>query len=316
LEQQHQIVGAGETDSDLVVEVRESRKRTVLPGRIAGRSLKFAVQQKDMGLDFERPGIDVIYDGLWGSCGKGKICSWLSSEAGTRFGIPYRLSVTIASPNSGHTAFTSTGKKLVLRQIPVAGGTPGIRCLLGAGSLIEVNALLDEAKQLGLGPDQLGIDVAAGIVEKRHCAAEKAKGLVERIGSTGHGAGAARAERLLRDLEFKLASQIPELQPYLTNVAAEIDAAIRQGKAVLLEGGQGTMLSHLATGPDNSPVYPYCTSRVATVSGFLADALLSPRHVRNPIGVIRTYPHSRGRQFRTVLCARALLARSCEAGWF
>lgn len=246
------------------------------------------------GLDFSRGGVDVVYDSLWGSCGKGKICGWLAGEIGQngKGEIPYALSVTVASPNSGHTVWDKEGSsKIALQQVPVSAKVDTrIRCLLAAGSLIDVPLLMKEIRDLGLTPTQLGIDAAAGIVEDRHVHGEMTADLVKRIGSTGHGVGAARAERLMRHPEFKLAYQIEELKPFLTNVAQEINIAVKAGRAVLLEGGQGTLLSHNISGPDGKPFYPYCTSRVGTVSGFMSDTLIAPKHIRNVIGVVRTYP--------------------------
>lgn len=245
-----------------------------------------------LDLDFMRGGVDIVVDGLWGSCGKGKVCGWMASEIGYRqYEKPYALSVTVASPNSGHTVWMKDGsKKYALQQIPVAAVTTDMRVLLSAGSLIDVPLLMKEIAELGITPERLGIDAAAGIVEIRHIEGEHTADLVKRIGSTGHGVGAARAERLLRHPNFKLAHEIPELKAYITNVAVEIDAAVKAGKGVLLEGGQGTLLSHNISGPDGKPFYPYCTSRVGTVAGFMADTLIAPAHVRNVISVIRSYP--------------------------
>ncbi len=245
-------------------------------------------------LDFSRGGVDIVYDALFGSCGKGKVCGWMVGEIG-QYGKGekgYKLAVTVASPNSGHTVWDKEGQsKIALQQVPVAAKVdPRVRCLLAAGSLIDVPLLMQEIKELGLDPTRLGIDAAAGIVEDRHVHGEVTADLVKRIGSTGHGVGAARAERLMRHPEFKLAYQIEELKPYITNVAKEIDDAVKLGEGVILEGGQGTLLSHNISGPDGKPFYPYCTSRVGTVAGFMADTLLAPQHIRNIIGVVRTYP--------------------------
>lgn len=232
-----------------------------------------------------RGGVDFVVDGLWGSCGKGKVAGYLAVTES------YALSVVVASPNCGHTVYApGSTTKVVLQQVPVAAAVSRVRCILSAGSLIDVKLFLEEVSLLGLTPKDIGIDSAAGIVEDRHVQFEGAADLHRRLGSTAHGVGAARAERLVRDPRFRLAYDVKELTPYLTDCSSEIDAAVKLGGAVLVEGGQGTLLSHNVSGPDGGPFYPYVTSCVRTVSGLMADSLVAPRDVRNVISVFRSYP--------------------------
>jgi adenylosuccinate synthase len=238
-------------------------------------------------LNFEHGGVDVIVDGLWGSCGKGKVAGYLAAEE------KYQLSVVVASPNCGHTVFApGSSEKVVLQQLPVAAAVAHrtTRCLLSAGSLIDVDLFLQEMQLLGLSWKHVGIDAAAGVVERRHVYTEDVANLHKRLGSTAHGVGAARAERLIRNPEFKLAKDIPELSAFTTDTAQEINDCVSVGGAVLLEGGQGALLSHNVSGPDGVPFYPYVTSCVRTSTGLMADALIAPRMVRNIISVLRSYP--------------------------
>ncbi len=235
--------------------------------------------------DRNRGGVDLVVDGLWGSCGKGKVAGYLAAEEN------YSLSVVVASPNCGHTVYAPGSKeKVVLQQIPVAAAVSRTRCVLSAGSLIDVDLFLAEVALLGLTPKNVGIDTAAGVVEQRHVKVEADHDLHKRLGSTAHGVGAARAERLIRNPEFKLAKDIKELAPFITDCSEEIHLAVKAGKSVLLEGGQGTLLSHNVSGPDGMPFYPYITSCVRTAAGLMADALVAPRDVRNIISVFRSYP--------------------------
>jgi len=239
------------------------------------------------GLEFATGGVDVVVDGLWGSCGKGKVAGYLAVTEN------YELSVVVASPNCGHTVYApGTKDKVVLQQLPVAAAVvpQRTRSLLSAASLIDVDLFLEEVKLLGLSPKHVGIDPAAGIVDPHHVKTEGDADLHKRIGSTAHGVGAARAERMLRDPKFRIARDVKELEPFLCDTSAEMDATISRGRAVLLEGGQGTLLSHNVSGPDGKPFYPFVTSCVRTASGLMADALIAPHDVRNVISVFRSYP--------------------------
>jgi len=55
------------------------------------------------------------------------------------------------------------------------------------------------------------------------------------------GSGPALEERVKRTA--KLAKDIPELKPYLTDQVQEVNDGLDIGKKVLLEGTQGFMLS-------------------------------------------------------------------------
>jgi adenylosuccinate synthase len=235
--------------------------------------------------DRNRGGVDLVVDGLWGSCGKGKVAGFLAAEE------KYDLSIVVASPNCGHTVYApGSQEKVVLQQVPVAAAVSRTRCILSAGSLIDPELFLAEVALLGLSPKNVGIDAAAGVVEERHIKTEADKDLHKRLGSTAHGVGAARAERLIRDPQFKLAKDIESLKPFITDCSNEVNEVVSRGGAVLLEGGQGTLLSHNVSGPDGQPFYPYITSCVRTASGLMADSLVAPRDVRNVISVFRSYP--------------------------
>lgn len=238
-----------------------------------------------MSIILNRPGVDLVFDGLWGSCGKGKVAGYMAAEE------DYALSVVVASPNCGHTVYApGSSEKVILQQVPVAAVVSRTRCVLSAGSLVDVDLFLQEVRLLGLTPKNIGIDNAAGIVEERHVKVESDADLHKRLGSTAHGVGAARAERLIRDPQFKLARNVEALKPYLTDCSKEIHDTVESGGSVLVEGGQGTLLSHNVSGPDGVPFYPYVTSCVRTVAGLMADALIAPRDVRNIVSVLRSYP--------------------------
>jgi adenylosuccinate synthase len=101
------------------------------------------------------------------------------------------------------------------------------------------------------------------------------------VGTTGRGVGPAIEERVRRTA--KLAKDIPELKPYLVDVATEINEGMKRGKNVLLEGTQGLMLS-LFHG-----TYPYVTGRDTSASAICSEAGVGPTKVDNVIIVFKSF---------------------------
>ena len=73
------------------------------------------------------------------------------------------------------------------------------------------------------------------------------------------------------------------LRPLVCDVSAELDAALRAGKRVLLEGAQGTLLDL------DHGTYPYVTSSAASAAGAPLGVGLSPRAVDRVVGVAKAY---------------------------
>ena len=116
---------------------------------------------------------------------------------------------------------------------------------------------------------------------------DEEKKLVQDIGSTGQGVGAATARRIMEragNPPAKLARDIPDLRPFIRETREVFEEAFRERKRVLLEGTQGTALS-IYHGH-----YPHVTSRDTTVAGCLAEAGISPSRVRKVVMVCRSYP--------------------------
>ena len=217
-----------------------------------------------------RGNVTVVVGGQFGSEAKGKVISFLADE--------FDIAVRTGSPNAGHTVLNS-GKTYRLRQIPSTFINPNCILCIGAGALISLDVLNDEVKITGT-VGRLLIDPQAGIIEDKHVAQERR--LVQQIGGTGKGCGAALVHRIWRD-DFKLAKNV--LKGYkITNVADFLNEGINNGKNIIVEGTQGFGLSIY------HGIYPYVTSRDTTAAKFLAEAGLSPTLVKEIILVIRTYP--------------------------
>lgn len=216
----------------------------------------------------------VVICGFFGDTGKGKVISYLSLK--DRTAVAVRAGV---GPNAGHTVVYE-GKKYKLQMLPSAFVYNKCRLLIGPGVLISPEVLLQEI-QLTKSEDRVGVDPQCAIIESRHIEADKRGHLAEKIKTTGSGTGPCNAERALRVV--KLARDMPELEKFLTDVPLEVNAAISEGKNVLIEGTQGTYLS-LYHG-----TYPYCTSKDVTASAACSDVGVGPTKVSDVIIVFKSY---------------------------
>jgi adenylosuccinate synthase len=74
-----------------------------------------------------------------------------------------------------------------------------------------------------------------------------------------------------------------KLAPYVDDVGVAIDRAMRDGKSVLLEGAQATLLDV------DHGTYPYVTSSTTIAGGACAGAGLGPTRIDSVIGVSKAY---------------------------
>lgn len=223
--------------------------------------------------------VDVIIGGQYGSEGKGNIASYISRE--------YSYLVRVGGPNAGHTVYDDDGRKVKFRQIPSGSLIDTCKLVLGPGAIIDIQVLQKEIAEANIEVGRLFIDPQALIITPEDSRQEA--GDLTNISTTGSGTGAALARRITdRGGEgtktVKLARDFQELSPYIRKSTEIFEEAFFKNEKVLLEGTQGTGLS-LYHGH-----YPHVTSRDTTAAGCLAEAGISPRHVRRVIMVCRTYP--------------------------
>lgn len=215
----------------------------------------------------------VVGGAFWGDEGKGKIISYLALKDHVD------VCVRTGSVNAAHTVFYK-GKRFALHMVPSAFVHEKCRLLIGAGANIHVRQLLDEIKATGV-EDRIGVDSQCSIIEEKHMLKDKSDAHLRGIGTTGWGVGPAIEERVRRTA--KLARDIPELQPYLTDAVKEVNEAIDSGKNVLLEGSQGLMLS-LYHG-----TFPYVTGRDTSASAICSEAGVGPSKVDHVLVVYKAF---------------------------
>jgi adenylosuccinate synthase len=215
----------------------------------------------------------VIAGAFWGDEGKGKIISYLA--------LKDKLDVCVrtGSVNAAHTVWFE-GKRYALHMVPAAFVYEKCRLLIGAGSNVHVAQFLKEVEETNV-KNRIGVDAQASIIEEKHSMQDKTSAHLKGIGTTGWGVGPAIEERVRRTA--KLARDIPELKPYLTDVAEETNKAIDADKKVLLEGTQGLMLS-LFHG-----TYPYVTGRDTSAAAICSEVGVGPTRVDEVLIVFKSF---------------------------
>jgi adenylosuccinate synthase len=215
----------------------------------------------------------VIVGAFWGDEGKGKIISYLALKDKLDF------CVRTGSVNAAHTVWDGQ-KRYALHMVPAAFLHPKCRLLIGAGANVQVAKLLEEV-ELTKVKGRMGVDEQASIIEEKHAVQDKTSAHLKGLGTTGWGVGPALEERVRRTA--KIAKDIPELKPFLADVATEINAGLDQGKKVLLEGTQGFMLS-LFYG-----TYPFVTGRDTGAAAICSEAGVGPTRVDDVIIVYKSF---------------------------
>ena len=221
----------------------------------------------------------VIIDGQAGDCGKGKAFSEFAMEHNPE------LAITNHMPNADHTSVIN-GKKRIFRVIPVSSVNKNTELFLGANVFVNMDLL---EKEYHDNLDLLdGREIIAhpniALIEQRHIDYERE--VLKQSGSTFNGGGACLTEKVMRspDLRFfkgykgiKVVSHeeyFRRLKEHLIN-----------SKRILLEGSQGCDLDI-----NNSGHYPYTTSKQISVAQMLADAGISPKHLKDTTMIIRPFP--------------------------
>lgn len=226
-------------------------------------------------------GIHVVVGGQYGSEAKGHVTQRVCQREVDQG--RYILNVRVAGPNAGHSVVDPDGRKWAMRQVPVGFALHGVSAraqttlAIAAGSEVDPLVLLKEVDQLTeaglLKTHQLWVDPEVTLIEDEH--KEREMGLVARIGSTGKGIGAARADRTLRR-----ARRLVDDQPLMGELYARgvivapveeiiIDHA-SESCATIVEGTQGYGLGM------HAGMYPKVTSSDCRAIDFLAMAGISP----------------------------------------
>lgn len=226
--------------------------------------------------------ITIVMDGQAGSCGKGKICGYLSKKDG------FAISTNNWSSNAGHTYVENNGEKIVVSHLPMAMLDPQCKLVLNAGCIITPEILFEEIRKYRriIGNRKIYIHPRAMIILEKHREEEKR---IIKSGSTFKGCGSALAEKIMRKPGIILAKD------YFENCSTDLKEIIEIvdtskminecKKNILIEGAQGQDLD-INYGLN----YPNVTSRMCSASQLIADAGVSPFKVKDIYMIIRPYP--------------------------
>lgn len=213
--------------------------------------------------------LSVVVGGQFGSEGKGAITAHLAKKLG-----PTDMTIRVAGPNAGHTAWDRQGREWKLRQVPAAAAVSPCRLGIAAGSEIDLPVLADEMRQMDAAghsvSSRLWVHPSATIIEDKHKHAEQREGLTERIGSTGKGIGAARAARLMREAEQVRDLAALPLPVELIPAGWPLALWPNRTSHVVIEGTQGYGLGL------HTRFYPQVTSSDCRAIDFLSMAGISP----------------------------------------
>ena len=234
-------------------------------------------------VDVSKSGATIVVGGFYGDEGKGKVIGYLALKDN-----PSIVVRAGGGPQAGHTV-TSDVK---VTQVPSGLLNLESRLLIARGTAINPRIVLEEGEKYNEKYNvmsRLGIDKGCTIITDEHIRIEK-EDLCKRIGSVGSGTGPARVDRLLRRGE--IAKTCKDLEPYLTDVAYEVNNAIAEGHSILIEGVQGFGLSLL-----DHEYYPFVTSQDTTASQFAADTGIGPKAVQDVVVVYKAYVSRVGEGF-------------------
>ena len=257
------------------------------------------------------PGVAIV-GAQWGDEGKGKVVDALAHDAD----VVVRYS---GGANAGHTVVAG-GSIFKLHHLPCGVLHDQPVSVLGGGMVIDPWSFRMEFEAFAerRDPGQVVVSEEAHLVLPHHKKNDEGGGFV---GTTGRGIGPCYSdkarriglrfgdlhdetvlrERLARLLEAKPNStarvgwtdvdtafdalrEVREfILPFVSDAGHLVREALRQGKRVMFEGGQGTMLD-LAYG-----TYPFVTSSHPTTGGILVGAGVSHKALTNVYGVVKAF---------------------------
>ena len=267
------------------------------------------------------PGLAVV-GAQWGDEGKGKIVDYLAAQAD----VVVRYA---GGNNAGHTVVVG-GQTVKLHLIPSGILYPDVTCVIGNGTVIDPEVLVQELDALrarGFRTGKLFISDRAHLLMPYHRdqdrLEEEARGAF-RLGTTGRGVGPAYADKIAREgircsdlldeawLRQRLEAVVPRkslllqklyghpgvtveemmdycrrfaphIVPLLVDSGALVQDALDQGRRVLYEGAQGTLLDI------DHGTYPYVTASSPSAAGVYSGVGVGPGAVTNVLGVAKAY---------------------------
>lgn len=240
----------------------------------------------------------VIIGAQWGDEGKGKIVDYLAEKA--QYVVRYS-----GGPNAGHTIVVD-GKQYALHQVPSGILYSNEKVYLGAGMVIDPEALFNELQMLkdnGINWEgRVFISDRAHLILPKYRTMDKERDAARPrpIGTTGRGIGIAYGEKANRDglrladldWEEKMSEYTGEDKAYLDKykdrlLEMRVDLTAEMWRLrdsdILFEGAQGAMLDI------DSGTYPYVSSGPSCAAGAAVGSGIGPHDLDKILGVFKAY---------------------------
>jgi adenylosuccinate synthase len=265
-------------------------------------------------------GAVVVVGAQWGDEGKGKIVDIYSRHAD----VIVRYA---GGANAGHTLVVD-GDKVIFRLIPSGALNPKTLCVLGQGTVIDPQVLVQEFEELkkrGLfSPDRFVISERAHVVLPQHMLIDGLReARTDSIGTTKKGIGPAYEDKAARrgirmgdllhasKLETKLQQNLDAWAPVITALGGTAPAIgdvlrtyLELGRALgpligdgarpvqqAIESGKRVLLEGAqgAMLDVDSGTYPFVTSSATTAGGACTGSGLGPTNISAVLGITKAY---------------------------
>lgn len=260
---------------------------------------------------------DLIVGIQWGDEGKGKVVDSLAGQYD--YVVRYQ-----GGHNAGHTIVVGS-RKVALHLLPSGILYPHCKNIIGNGVVIDPWALAEEMESFENLQGRLFVSDKAHLILPYHILLDQAKEKNKQraIGTTGKGIGPCYGDKILRngirvmdlknpelmrtkitnilqDLGYveklygielpsadsimqKIESVRPQIIPFIADSTQILWEAQEKGEKILCEGAQGSMLDV------DHGTYPFVTSSTTIAAGVCSGSGLSPKSLKNIIGVAKAY---------------------------
>jgi adenylosuccinate synthase len=232
----------------------------------------FTPQKGDGGTERPRGFVDVVVGMQFGDEGKGATAALLQKLGG------YAFSVRAGGSQAEHR-FRYGPAKYRYRVLPCASFLRNSISLLASGHIIRPDILQDEIIENNIDPASILIDDNAAWIGRGHREKSRAQ---KSHGRGGYSMGISQAlqEKTSRKDDAAIARGNTET----TCVSAAIQRFLLAGKAGLVEGSQGALLSL------NHGQHPFTTSYDVITDALLGQCGIPHEAVRDIYGVLKCYP--------------------------
>lgn len=260
----------------------------------------------------------VVVGSQWGDEGKGRVVDYLAAKA--HWVIRFQ-----GGNNAGHTVVNDLGT-FRLHLVPSGIFYPQVRCLLGAGTVIDPASLLEEMAALeaaGVSTANLWIDRRAHIVWPYHRLLDGAREQAAGLGTTRRGIGPVYGDKaayrglrmgdllhpdFLRqrlsdvlplknhELAFyglpplQLADLLAQAEEWRQRLGPRILDAMPLLRQAIQEGQNIVLEGQLGIMRDlDWGIYPYTTASSPSAGGACIGAGIPPKAITEVIGVVKAY---------------------------